>query len=300
MPDKDTDEPAGSPLGRAADRIRESAKWLLASFAAVGALLIAGLQISDLGSLDGWRLVGAIAGIVVGVLGVVVAIGFASTVVTKSFVTLHGLAAQSADQEPRKSLDGDKVLLAGMDTVETLKTTYESAAEARLMALKAHYDDPADTNKEAAYKRAANWALALDRVATNVLDRASFISVADQYKAARVGILAGAALSALGIALFAWSANPPDPTPPAAVLEKTPTNAIVSIRKPNAKFTRLLGRNCDLSAVQAVALADVGANFQVASVPTSKCKGVVFVVTPAIGTLSLGKEEAAPAASENG
>jgi len=152
-----------SPLGKAADRIRESAKWLVASFAAVGALLIAGLQIADIGSLTDERLAWAIVGIIVGVLGVVVAIAAASSVVTKSFVTLKGLAAQSDEKDPLKCINGDKVLLGGFESVAEVRDAYEEAASKRVEALKAYYETPDDPHRLKA-ETASNWATALDRI----------------------------------------------------------------------------------------------------------------------------------------
>ena len=295
--EKKDEQPAASPLGKAADRVRESAKWLIASFAAVGALLIAGLQIADIGALSGGRLAGAIVGIILGVLGVVVAIAAASSVVTKSFVTLKGLAEQTnTTKEPLKSIEGDKVMLGGLDSVSALKNTYEAAATARLQALKTYYESPTDDNKLKA-ETASNWAKALDRIESNVLDRASFIVVKEQYGLARWGILIGAALSAIGIATFAYAANPPESAPLAAVVEKTPTEVTVMIRKPNQALSTKLGPSCDLAAVKAVAVADMGANYQVASIPTTKCKAALFVVTPAIGRIGFAKPDDAAASS---
>ena len=62
-------DPAPDPILSAIDRTRETAKWLIASFAAVGAALVAGSQISSLGSATGGRLVAAAIGAVVGLGG---------------------------------------------------------------------------------------------------------------------------------------------------------------------------------------------------------------------------------------
>src|SRR5829696_6220100 len=102
--------------------------------------------------------------------------------------------------------------------------------------------------------------------------------VAKQYKLARWGILVRAALSAIGIASFAWAANRPESAPLASVVVKTPTEVTVMIREPNRALSRKLGTACDLASVKAVAVGDVGANYQVTSIPTTKCKAAVFVV----------------------
>jgi hypothetical protein len=283
---------SASALAQAADRIRESAKWLLVSFAAVGATLIAGLQIADIGSLTNDvddRLTWAIVGIVLGVAGVVVAIGSASTVVMKSFVTLKSLADGDAPDAATKSVKGDRAVLAGYATVEDLYDAYAAAAEARIETLKAYYDDPGGAGKGEKAKAAEDWGTILDRVQSHVLERASFVSVQSAYSHARWGILLGAAISAAGIGTFAWAANPPKATPPAPVVAKTPSNVTVMIRKSKGRrYARVLGRSCNLAAVKAVAVADVGAGYKVVSIPTAKCKSVLFAVTPAVGRVSLG------------
>ena len=43
--------PDGAPPDRPSDRIRDAGKWLIGASAAVGAALIAGSQLSDIGSL---------------------------------------------------------------------------------------------------------------------------------------------------------------------------------------------------------------------------------------------------------
>jgi hypothetical protein len=288
MPDhgEGEEQPAVSPLSKAADRIRESAKWLIASFAAVGAILIAGLQIADIGGLTGSRLAWAIVGIILGVAGVVFAIAAASSVVTKSFVTLKALADQSKDQEPRKSLDGDRVLLGGYESVSDLHDAYASAMAARVHALEVHYAKPTVVTKDTA-DRTRDWANVLDRIQKPVLDRASFLTLANSYKKARYGILCGAGLTAFGIATFAWAANPPEPSSPSPVVAKIPSNVTVVIRRPSSTLKMMLGSTCDLTAVKAIAIADLGANYQVTSIPTSRCKAAVFVVTPAMGRVVL-------------
>src|SRR5207244_8446772 len=72
-------QPAADASGRAyfdiaGDQTRDAAKWILASFAAIGASLIVGVQLSDIGTLTGGRLFGAILALIFGFLGIVVAI----------------------------------------------------------------------------------------------------------------------------------------------------------------------------------------------------------------------------------
>jgi hypothetical protein len=276
-------EDAGAnPLTRAADRIRESAKWLLVSFAAVGATLIAGLSLTNIGGLsnDGPhdRLTWAILGITLGVLGVVVAIAAASSVVTKSFVTLKWLGEQSQNKPPRADIEGDTALLGGYETVDQLKSAYDDAMADRLTKMKASYDDPADTGKRTPAENAEAWAILLGQIVRHVVDQASFERVRASYGLARWGILLGAAISAVGIAVFAWAANPPK-AEQVPVVSSTPSDVIARIDPEDREtFQAKLGTKCDLSQVHAVALGAVGESYQLASVPTDTCKPIVFTL----------------------
>ena len=68
--------------------IRESAKWLLAAFAGIGATMVAGVQLSDIGTLRSpSRLVLAAAGVVAVLTAVTIVILKAAKVITLKFLT---------------------------------------------------------------------------------------------------------------------------------------------------------------------------------------------------------------------
>jgi hypothetical protein len=279
--DEKAAEPA-SPLARAADRIRESAKWLLASFAAVGATLIAGLQLSDIGSLpldaDNKRAVATAVGLTVGLLGVIVAVAAASSVVTKSFVTLRSLAGASASDSVKQAIEGDKALLGGFDSIDELHSAYAAAVEARESALRVHYENPSDPAKATKAEAAQQWARTVGIAQRAVLDQASYDRLRNAYSNARWGILVGAGLTAAGIAAFAWGSNPPEPQI-VPVLVRTPTEVLVAIDpEDRASFQRILGSNCDLSAIDAMAVSVVGETYQVVSIPNESCESALFKV----------------------
>jgi len=282
-PDKTKNGVISSPITQAAERIRDSAKWLLVSFAAVGATLVAGLQLADIGNLtnDGPhdRLTWAVVGLALGLGGVVVAIAAASSVVTKSFVTLKGLAAEKADNPTKKGIERDKVLLGGYPTVGALQAAYAYAIEKRRDALRVAYGAPCDEEKQRAAEAADAWAQALGGIQRQVLDQASFNRVRAAYGRARWGILIGAAMSAAGIAAFAWAANPPNEEK-VPVVSPMPAD-VVAVINPSARpaFEKRLGTGCDLTRLRAVALGATGESYQLASVPTEKCTAVVFTLS---------------------
>src|SRR5262245_48577029 len=99
------DKPAGSdnPLDKAADRLRDSAKWLLAAFGAVAVVIFAGLTVADLGELDGdtpgYRLAIAIAGSTAAIVGIVAALSRAMQLAGASTTSLEDLTRAQAEPE---------------------------------------------------------------------------------------------------------------------------------------------------------------------------------------------------------
>jgi len=80
----------------AIDRIRETAKWLTVSLAALGAILIAGSQLSDLGTLELWskRFWAAIAGAAVAVAGTALILWLAIWIATTPLMTFTQILAE--------------------------------------------------------------------------------------------------------------------------------------------------------------------------------------------------------------
>lgn len=71
--------------------VREAAKWLLTAFAAVGAVILGGVQFSAIGELTGDRLVYALAGFGLALTGVGLAIWWTSTVLVTRIVSVTAL-----------------------------------------------------------------------------------------------------------------------------------------------------------------------------------------------------------------
>ena len=145
MPKGDSQQKPAGAFSDAANRIRDSAKWLLGAFAAVGALLAAGLQLADLGKLasnrSDYRLQWAVVGVAAAVLGIGIAIGASASVITRSFVTLKWLTEK---QSRHKAFDADKILLASHQNVQELYQKYSGALEAQRVAIQAWEAGPTD------------------------------------------------------------------------------------------------------------------------------------------------------------
>jgi hypothetical protein len=212
------------------DRIRDAAKWLVASFAAVGAALIAGSQLSSIGKLPvcwhlslectrlGWAILGAIAGLA----GVVWAIWTAVMLLVPN--NLPPSALQKEWKKGDKSalfryFHDNPAYLQGYEDFADLDAR-EKEAYAKRDALSDEFDrTPEDQRAEVVGEIEA-----ADEEIQDFLDRseaaiayANLVLLNDQFrsKALRTLLLA-AVIAGLGISVFAWAANPaasiPTPT----------------------------------------------------------------------------------------
>jgi len=78
----------------ATETLRSTARWLLTAAAGVGGLLIAGLQLTSLGSLSltAWRLWVGVGGVLLAVCGVAYLITRTSQLLTNEWITLAQLS----------------------------------------------------------------------------------------------------------------------------------------------------------------------------------------------------------------
>ena len=214
-------EDKSSPLSDAAARIRETAKWLTVSLAALGGVLTAGTQLSSIGSLPpgSERFWIAVVG------GIVTAIG-AGIILMKSVETATTPAISLDALSDESEVSQDKFLLAGHGPVSKLKEDYISKINARKAAAEEFSTATTDTAREQAKIKLENanadWDF-LQKVAANVLHVASYFELAKTWKKSAWYIFAGAAVASVGIVTFVWAINPPK-----AAVGSAATPAVVS------------------------------------------------------------------------
>jgi hypothetical protein len=197
MPDKVPTPTDPFEAGR--DRLRETVKWLIASFGAVGGSLAIGSQLSNLGQLEaGGRLIAAIAGAVAGFTGVFFAVWAAAKVLTGSHVTIGQLASRSRARSEGK----DDVLVDFFEKENTqILGKYKSLSELQsdFLTVTRAADNAPD---------AARYDEVAERVKT-VVNVASYEQLRERLDSGLTRIVWSVALAAVGIIVFAWAANPP-------------------------------------------------------------------------------------------
>jgi hypothetical protein len=276
------DDAAAKPAGPAAEiaasnqRLRDTAKWILTSFAAVGAILVGGLQLSNIGKLTGetpdTRVWATLVGIAVAAFGVAVAIGFMSSVLQP---TLNSF--RSAD----KNTDvADRALAEPMGlTYAQLKAKIAEKDAAVETARKNHgYDS--DAYRDALAERNA-WEEtrqdALTLIGTELLWH--------RYTNARRAVLVAIFLILGGVVAFAWGANPPEDEKekPAVTLGQAPL--LLDVHLSDAAVAALKkARGCKTADLQVLSIGGKTGEREVVTVPAGGCKPVRFVLTPTLGT----------------
>ncbi|MGW2827668.1 pentapeptide repeat-containing protein [Streptomyces sp. NPDC001286] len=236
----ENDEREEDPLQLANRGIRDAAKWLIASSAAVGAALLAGSQLSNIGKLDfGVRFTVALVGAIVGLVAVVWAIWIAVQLMIPETVTVDQLAADWKEKKRYKDaiefFTAQPKYLQGFDTVEELINTRQGEVD-ELSAL-----DGEDLETEAMRQEKKENIKEIDERALNVEAMAQTKTVEARFKKSLRLLLIAAAAAAVGIVAFAWASNPPPSSPakePAAVL-KNAKLVNVYLRDANLKNAEL-------------------------------------------------------------
>lgn len=230
------DDAGASGLQGSIERVRSSARWILAAFGALGAALAIGAQFSNLGKLEGNGRDWAIVGVGLAFLGLGLAIAAGGAVLAPRGQALNVLA----DREKRernwkpggslfrfrhpalKLLDQRPSLLTPFTSVDDLSSARAHALSEFSSAYKSWRKKPDDAALRQKAKTAADEVNSIEPVVWQVLSWADFAVVRAIYsRALTFGVFPGVVLAAVGMTIFALEI--PD-VPPAA-----PTPAEVRI-----------------------------------------------------------------------
>jgi hypothetical protein len=283
-------------LPNASDRIREALKWLITTFAAIGAVLVAGSQLSSLGTLDtgSGRFVAAAVGIVLGFIGIAIAIWRTAVIlVDGSYVTLSGLVRQPQSSPLDKLIRQNSDLLQGQATsVMELRDRWIAATHQRKLAFDDYYNNPGSAELMSRAEVASAKLAIIDRAVSNLLDVASFETLRLSAKRNLPWIFAGVLSAALGIVLFAWAANPrPTQAQAATASAGIPGDAQVlpqvTLILEEAGIARVeagIGEKCARRRMDAVILGiEATAKHIVVLAASADCSPYRMMLTPELG-----------------
>ena len=307
----------------ATEQIRGAAKWLLGSFAAVGAVFAAGLQLADTGGVDAAvpsRLVATLLGLLLTVAGIIVAVWAVSDVLLRRNVTLADVISNADYATEKGVVAADKELYSPFESLEDLraqievlggdqKTQWEHCLDADRAvrtidrsALEGEADDPEVTHARerarlileraqidrATYESTRERARHAGKVRMRVLEVVGFMRVRRSFQDSRA-LIAGATVAvAVGLVAFAWGANAPADAAVASgeVLPRTPSRVTVLLTHPE-RFRAQLGPGCKAgTGLPAMAMTVRGETYQVATETTQTCRSAWLTIKPEDGTVS--------------
>lgn len=211
------------------NQIREAAKWLVGSFAAVGAALIAGSQLSSIGklpvcapsSIDCARLWVAGGGAVIALIGVMWAVWTGVGLLAPERLQTSGLKAKWKSGEPiyeyfRKNTGQ----LQGFKDLEDMEAV-EAAAAKKYDDLFAKADEVEGADRDRIVdelQEAADELSVVFRRVDDVVTIANHVQYVHFFrKTALKRLIWGAGAAAVGIVAFTWAANPPTSLPRVAL-----------------------------------------------------------------------------------
>jgi hypothetical protein len=208
--------------GQAADQIRDAAKWLIGAFAAVGAALIAGSQLSSIGkltvcahfTLECDRLWLALIGAAVGLGGVVWAIWIGVSLLTPDQMSPSALQREwdRGDKSiVRRFFEENRDYLQGFSDFNDIHTRRKEKYEEfdRLDERNATAGEGEIPELNESLEFATDEINELNARAESLLDLANQVHFTYYFRTTAIRkILLAATLAAVGIVVFAWAGNP--------------------------------------------------------------------------------------------
>lgn len=217
-------ESTGGPAPSSpADRVRQTAKWVIAAFAAVGGALAAGVPLSSIGSVSWWRVLIAGVAVLAAFGGIALAVINVGHVLDPNEATLEKVKTSEALKQRLGEdasfyggfqHDRDHLIARYLNVSEELRSDQAHRWE----ALRRDAADPSVTAAVAKEHKDRHDTIvaglneernALGRVVQLWRSIVIYEETKDDYRRARRPILIGAALALLGLVGYAWAANPP-------------------------------------------------------------------------------------------
>ncbi len=286
--------PAPDQYTNAISQFRGASKWLLSAFAAVGAVLISGVQITGLGSLSGHRLTMAVVGLAIGLLGVAIAIAAAVRVLTPQAVVPEELPnkwkyrpLQNYVKRYPSTLLRNKA--SGLsDLVQKSGEAQEKEREAYLAAKQLAPSDAGYEAAVAAYETATTLRKDLSVRVSSLQGLGLLLVVRRRFLTGVVVMLIGASLAAAGAVMLAYWANPPRSSQPEATTDLLRRGKVRLVLTPagSVLLRPHIGRRCDLNTLKALVVGGTSETPRLLVIPARHCAALELPVPQTIGLTS--------------
>ena len=214
MPSVDPHAESQPSLVEAAERLRASARWLVASFGAIAAVAFAGVSFSSLGSLTfataNYRLTVALAGVAVGIGGILCALAMAMRLSSASTTTITDLSQPDGDVALGRALrvtSDDPALSLWNGDVERFLNEYRDTYRQFLDQALAFAKDPHPQPDRSDLDKADFQLRVLTNVLTRTLELVSFLRLQYAFERSIRPIVLALLAASAGAAAFAWATS---------------------------------------------------------------------------------------------
>lgn len=255
-------QPQADPSGvrSAIDHYRDLAKYLITIFAGIGGLLLAGTQLTTIGSLSFDRTPGRIAA---ALIGGGVALAAALWIVARAIQVLKPVKVSFEDV---RNGVRDGTLAVHPEEL----TPFLSVEELAVAIEVAEPHSPLQ--------------VALRAEGASLVDQAAAQTVADEFEFSFWGMLGGAALATLAIAFFVWGVNPPkEETEPAPdpIVRPVPQPVTLSLTRPGREvLDDSLGKRCVEHRISAISVGGTEDRPRVVTLARDGCRLAQFSLPP--------------------
>jgi hypothetical protein len=237
----------------AIDKLRESARWLILAFAAIGVALAGSAPLSNLGKLeiDDWRLWVAVGAAAVG-LGAIAAAIWAAVNVAEPIT--RDLATLVKDRELAALFAANWELLRGHGrSLAAFKKEYDGAREGYREALQRLEEERTDKNvQDEAEKKKRFFQLA--PIVARITEEGLLIAARRKYRRALRAMFAAALVAGFAIVAFTWASNPAEAKPAKEKAKPAKEKAKASLASIERAGVAAHGAGITISRKNAVAL----------------------------------------------
>ena len=282
----------------AIDQFRSVGKWIITSFAAVGALLLTGIQLTSLGSATGVRLYFALGGLAIAVVAVIGAIA-SLTSLLEPHVSAPDDAIRDADNPNTplgKFVREHRGMLfpSGISTAEGLSTAFDQARSSTA---------PRQPAEEKRFQDLKNGL-------SDIVWWSSYEGAKKRFDHSRMIVILMAFLIGAGVVTYALAATSGGATANVnsssnSVVDAMPVQVIVKLTPTGrSAFNGILGKSCIAAAVSrgvpAIALSADSSQTTVILIPTAHaCSTPTRVSLPISEGVAMPVSLVKPAASAN-
>lgn len=278
-------------LNASSDRIRETARWIVATFGAVASALLVGIQLSDIGQLeDDARIIATLA--VFGALAAVIMIvALGSVVLARGRVPLSELSSSGNRRKYkrlREELNRNRSLYGKYGSVAGLVDRVEAEWEKQLRSWDAMHGSKDPDQREQArreFEETKKVMPELNMLSRRLLSFARAEDIRLTFEYVRNGIIVLAVVVAAGAAAFAFVNDAPDPDEDPAISQR-PVAASLSLTPAGEdKMGSILGDECPLRRVPVAVLASSEEGWEAVSIPAEGCESARLTIEPEDGEL---------------